>query len=303
MADFHLRVCGEFIDVEAPALCNPLKRRSASAPPCNGEKGVWSEPDNGHWGVRYLARLPKRAATLHKSFNYSDSMEDCPTRQISSNATETTQAMTYWPGTRTPSTRAHSPSPTRAHSKEDLNAILCLKSQVADSRKIPGGPQQVLSNPWPDMPEAQYYPPLAEHFPHDENTAMQECSTEVKGPITTLMLCDLPCRLSILEVVDAMNLQGFSDTYDLIYMPRPKGLRSEKAGLHHNLGYAFVNFTAPEKAKEFAAVFSDVIFPGGLSMKKCYTKPAQRQGYKANWKKHSRQHKSGCLRVFQSTAQ
>ena len=44
MAEFDLRVCGEFIDVEAPALCDPPKQRSASAPPCKGRHGVRSKP-------------------------------------------------------------------------------------------------------------------------------------------------------------------------------------------------------------------------------------------------------------------
>jgi len=168
---------------------------------------------------------------------------------------------------------------TDDNSAEDLNTT-----------EIQCHPEQMLSKPQPGMPELK---------------SVQERLKEVKatGPITTLMVCDLPCCLSIQEVVDTMNLRGFSNAFDLIYMPRPKGLRSEKTGLHHNLGYAFVNFKTPEKAMEFERTFSDFTFPGGASMKRCYTKPAQRQGYKANWKKHARQHKSGCCRVFYSTAQ
>jgi len=276
MANFNLRVCGGFIDVEAPALCDSPKKRSASAPPRKGGNGVRSESEhlgssnnNPSWAICYLALLPERAATLPKlSPKDKDSMEVRPLWEESSYAAETTRA----------------PTP-----EEDSNATECLKSEVADSQEIQGYPQQMLSNPWPCMPEAQYCPRHAERFPHEENIAMQKCLTEVVAiePITTMMLCDIPCRLSIQEVVDAMDLQGFSNTFDLIYMPRPKGLRSEKAGLHHNLGYAFVNFTTPEKATEFVESFSDFIFPGGYSMKRCYTKPALCQGYKANWKKHS----------------
>lgn len=167
-----------------------------------------------------------------------------------------------------------------------------VKGEVADSLEV--------LKPSPGMAELQYCPEFGEHLPHEENVEMQSRPKEVKAaePITTLMVCDLPCCLSIQEVVDTINSQGFANTFDLIYMPRPKGLRSAKVELRHNLGYAFVNFKTPEKALEFQGVCSEFTFPS-CSTKRCYTMPAVRQGYKANWKKHSRQHNSGCCLTFQ----
>jgi len=84
-------------------------------------------------------------------------------------------------------------------------------------------------------------------------------------------------------------------------MPRRTG-HSVKCGVRRNRGFVFVNFRTPERAKEFVT-FSDFTFPGSFSTKRCYTKPAQRQGYKANWEKYKQQHAEVCCRIFHSTAQ
>merc|ERR1712106_904489 len=68
---------------------------------------------------------------------------------------------------------------------------------------------------------------------------------DVKNPIhetthtqevTTLMICDLPCRLTVYEIIDTISCHGFADTCNLLYMP------SKYPKFTYNMGYAFVNF-------------------------------------------------------------
>ena len=110
------------------------------------------------------------------------------------------------------------------------------------------------------------------------------------------MLCDIPCRMSINQVLDAINQVGFSRTYDLVYVPsRPGSWRPKKTKSPQNMGYAFVNFTKPEFAAQFTIVFKDFAFPDSASTKLTFTKPAHTQGYEAHLQMHMKQRWSGCL--------
>lgn len=97
----------------------------------------------------------------------------------------------------------------------------------------------------------------------------------VEGPITSLMLCNIPCRVTqegLLEVVESL---GFKDTYDFLYLPI--GGRPSTSGVS-NLGYGFINFKLPEQAEAFAKVFADYQFQGTTSKKVCAARPAHVQG-------------------------
>lgn len=115
-------------------------------------------------------------------------------------------------------------------------------------------------------------------------------------PITTLMICDIPCRQTIQQVIDAINSHGFTGTYDLVYMPPQKGFRRPKQS--QNMGYAFVNFKRPEYASAFEHIFKNFSFPNCSSQKKSYAKPAHCQGYNENLEIHSKLRLSGCLLTF-----
>lgn len=115
-------------------------------------------------------------------------------------------------------------------------------------------------------------------------------------PITTLMICDIPCRQTIQQVIDSINANGFTGTYDLVYMPPQKGFRRPKHS--QNMGYAFVNFKRTEYAAAFEHIFKDFTFPNCHSKKLSYAKPAHCQGYKANLEMHSKLRLSGCLITF-----
>jgi hypothetical protein len=98
-------------------------------------------------------------------------------------------------------------------------------------------------------------------------------------PITTHMICDIPCRTSEFEIVEMLVQLGFGGTYDFLYVPAKQRGRGHRGCL----GYAFVNFKSPEVASRFAAVFVNYSFPGsGGSKKLGYVKPAAVQGYEAN---------------------
>lgn len=101
--------------------------------------------------------------------------------------------------------------------------------------------------------------------------------------ITTMMLCDLPCRASEDEIKGTLATLGFAGTYDFLHVPVKQRGRRNKG----NLGYAFVNFCSAEYASRFATVFANIRFPAIKSTKLSYAKPAAVQGREANVKMHS----------------
>jgi hypothetical protein len=103
------------------------------------------------------------------------------------------------------------------------------------------------------------------------------------SPITTLMICDIPCRTSEQELMHLLTALGFAGTFDFLYIPVKQRGRRHRG----NLGYAFVNFKVAEDASRFAASFVNFSFPGCNSKKLSYVKPAACQGYDANMRMHS----------------
>jgi len=124
-----------------------------------------------------------------------------------------------------------------------------------------------------------------------------EDSTMVPS-ITTMMICDIPCRQNINQLIDVINEHGFSGTYDLVYMPPQKGFRRTSPKHSQNMGYAFVNFKDPTYADAFWHAFYDFTFPNCRSLKRTYSKPAHHQGYEVNLKMHTKQQSAGYLLTF-----
>jgi len=118
----------------------------------------------------------------------------------------------------------------------------------------------------------------------------------VSEPITTLMISGFPYCLHPQEVVDVIDQQGFSDAYDLFFMPRrTKTTRASQ----YNLGYAFVNFKTPEYAIAFARAFNNAAFPN--STKLCSIRPAHKQGFEANGKDSGDLCSSGHFRILRAS--
>lgn len=133
--------------------------------------------------------------------------------------------------------------------------------------------------------------------PEDEPSEIVYSSERILADgITTMMMCGIPCRRSVCQVVDVINEHGFEGTYDLVYLPEQKRFQSSRR--KHSLGYAFVNFKLPEHAAAFCTAFQDYVFPTCTSDKVSYTKPARCQGYEANLQLHSQHRMAGCFLLF-----
>jgi hypothetical protein len=99
------------------------------------------------------------------------------------------------------------------------------------------------------------------------------------GPITSLMLCNIPCRVTQESLGEAIDELGFKDTYDFLYLPTAS--RSAKT-TGSNLGYGFINFVDPCYPGPFKAAFTAYTFPGTSSQKVLGVKVAHVQGLAAN---------------------
>jgi hypothetical protein len=94
-------------------------------------------------------------------------------------------------------------------------------------------------------------------------------------PITTLMLCDIPCSILHSDLVATLDAEGFAGKYDSVHVPMVAGRRS-------NLGYCFISFVDSATASCFSARFSGRRFPGSKSTKLCSVKAAHSQTRGAN---------------------
>lgn len=94
---------------------------------------------------------------------------------------------------------------------------------------------------------------------------------------TTLMICNVPCRLGRHDVINAIDSVGFYDKIDFVHMPGPRHGSKRKG----NMGYAFVNFMDSQDAEHFAVKFENFQFPGTSSTKRCTLKFAHHQGFNA----------------------
>merc|ERR550514_1391380 len=70
--------------------------------------------------------------------------------------------------------------------------------------------------------------------------------TRPKPQTTTLMLRNIPNALTPENLMAIVDMAGFSGTYDYLYLPRDTNTA-------YNKGYAFLNFTDPRVAQDFAA--------------------------------------------------
>jgi hypothetical protein len=92
--------------------------------------------------------------------------------------------------------------------------------------------------------------------------------------ITTMMLCDMPCRLKQHDLISTLNAEGFADTYSYVHVPRRAS---------SSLGYAFVDFIDPASASRFAEVFDGYRFPNTQSSKVCSVKMGSERAYTPAW--------------------
>jgi len=101
-----------------------------------------------------------------------------------------------------------------------------------------------------------------------------------QGPITTLMIRNLPCSVDPVQLAGTLDGLGYARKYDLLMMPTS----SRSTGRRSNLGYGFVNFKDASDAESFAQAFEGYSFSGTTSAKVCATQVAHVQGFEATFK-------------------
>eukprot|EP00425_Heterocapsa_triquetra_P031774 CAMPEP_0195103628 /NCGR_PEP_ID=MMETSP0448-20130528/72626_1 /TAXON_ID=66468 /ORGANISM="Heterocapsa triquestra, Strain CCMP 448" /LENGTH=232 /DNA_ID=CAMNT_0040139351 /DNA_START=32 /DNA_END=730 /DNA_ORIENTATION=- len=104
-------------------------------------------------------------------------------------------------------------------------------------------------------------------------------------PITSLMLCNIPCCISQEQLAGIINHGGFHNRYDYLYLPMPT-----HGGSSHNLGYGFINLLTPEDAELCIQCFQGHNFEGTSSQKTLQVKPAHIQGLVNNIRNFRRAH-------------
>lgn len=97
-----------------------------------------------------------------------------------------------------------------------------------------------------------------------------QSSTTSTRLVTTLMLCNLPCKLSQEGLVQAVDQLGFAGTYDLVYVPR---------GSNSHIGYGFINFRTSEAASNFTHVITSMTFSTAKTSRPVRVMPAKVQGF------------------------
>jgi len=103
--------------------------------------------------------------------------------------------------------------------------------------------------------------------------------------ITTLMICNLPYRVTKEDLMDAVDRLCFEGCYDFCHVPTAQ----KKGSKVTNLGYAFINFVSSAHASAFVSSFGNFRFLGNSSTKQCTLRPARLQGRAANeyqWTRH-----------------
>ena len=96
--------------------------------------------------------------------------------------------------------------------------------------------------------------------------------TAATGPVTTVMVRNIPTRYTSLSLIDVLKEHGFDKTFDFMYLPMD--FRTKK-----NVGYAFVNFISAEYVSKFTTVFQGMQLKASTSQKCLEIVPSRRQGF------------------------
>jgi hypothetical protein len=93
--------------------------------------------------------------------------------------------------------------------------------------------------------------------------------------VCTVMMRNLPNRITEAQLISEIHGAGFRDTYDFMHMPLDPDTKV-------NRGYVFLNFTSPENAWKFRLHFEGRQISRFNSSKIVAVVPAALQGYNAN---------------------
>jgi hypothetical protein len=150
-----------------------------------------------------------------------------------------------------------------------------LETQVGklDARKVPSPVREVVHPVCFDADKAR-----SQRFAPKKRDLLSQYSHH-DGPIVTLMIRNIPCRVTQQHLLDVINGMGFAGKYDFLYLPT--GGRSSTVG-SSNLGYGFINFIDPSDTEPFIHAFAGYQFEGTSSTKVCTVRPAHIQGLENN---------------------
>jgi hypothetical protein len=100
-----------------------------------------------------------------------------------------------------------------------------------------------------------------------------------EGPITALMICNVPCSVSPQQLSEAVDSMGFAGKYDFLYLPvKGRPSKSGQSVRRSNLGYGFIDFSCHQDAQKFIESFTGYQFAGTTSVKRCEVRAAHLQG-------------------------
>jgi len=115
-------------------------------------------------------------------------------------------------------------------------------------------------------------------MPSEVKAALGDHATQEPEVVTTLMIRNIPCKITLKALIDLIDSYGFAGTYDFLHLPgrgRP----------FSNLGYAFLNFSETDMVEKFVSKFHDVAFStiSGINTEKVIEiRPARAQGFAQN---------------------
>eukprot|EP00928_Gymnodinium_smaydae_P099399 TRINITY_DN9468_c0_g2_i1.p1 TRINITY_DN9468_c0_g2~~TRINITY_DN9468_c0_g2_i1.p1 ORF type:complete len:242 (-),score=41.44 TRINITY_DN9468_c0_g2_i1:263-988(-) len=98
--------------------------------------------------------------------------------------------------------------------------------------------------------------------------------------ITTLMFCDIPCKVGYERMMVELKALGLDGEYDYLHLPT-KVSRKDKYSF---LGFGFINFKSAVVAEQFRQIFTSFRFEGISSEKLGRVEVARVQGREANLK-------------------
>lgn len=110
----------------------------------------------------------------------------------------------------------------------------------------------------------------------DPNSAQ----TQQWGNVYTVMMRNLPNKVTQQQLLSEVNEAGFVYTYDFVYLPIDPDSNA-------NRGYSFINFTSPGMALIFKMHFEGHKFANFHSHKVVSVVPATLQGFEANYAHYS----------------
>lgn len=295
---YHLSIKGTFLEM-LPEGADSQERQRPWTFDCGAEMSGGADAQEMAFPALYLNTLQERAFQLHAlaAKGPAPCGASLPLCEELSNQIPAEAGADNWLG---PNDSACKDTSSRQASTED--SLASMQMQLTPVNLSTGAMDFAKESPqktrfrWSTASEASDDSTMDEFSMMDENTAgsSQLCQAarqlEAERPsqtsesasesassapqpeaVTTLMICNLPCRILQEELEELLSKTGFDGRYDWLHVPTSQRNRS-------NLGYAFVNVLTLEDSKRLHATLSGYRFPGLASKKVLSIKPARVQG-------------------------